>query len=503
MKTHEDRFAEQKQYDSRHSPSLIYSLVTVMSAKKCAINWIVNNKARVIEVSDKVWGLAELGLVEFKSSKLIGDELEKHGFRVKREIAGMPTAFIAAWGEGAPVIGIMGEYDALPGLSQKKIPRQEPLEAGKPGHGCGHNIHGASGMAAAIAVKDAMERFGIEGVIRFFGCPAEENFSGKVYMVRDGYFNGVDAVISHHPNNMNEVPLRSNLAVNSVKFHFYGKASHAAASPEQGRSALDAVELMNTGVNYLREHIIQDARIHYVVEKGGDQPNIVPSYARSWYYVRAPERDQTEFIHNWVLDIAKGAAMMTRTQLKVEFLEGSYNLIPNRTISELIVENMREIGPPRRSMQDLEFAKEIAKTITAEMKTAQLKKSKRPGWERLVDKLIDDEIPDPWGEGEINHGSTDVADVSWKAPTVEFGTATWILGTPAHSWQAVAQSGAGLGHVSLIFAAKAMAATAISLLTNKEVLGKAKEEHRRRINAKKYQSPIPPEHKPPLNIWNR
>jgi len=471
--------------------------------KEYAFDWIENNKKLLIEISDKVWEFAELGLVEFKSSALLADELEKHGFRVERGIAGMPTAFVATWGEEKPVIGIMGEYDALPGLSQKKVPWKEPLELGKPGHGCGHNIHGTSGMAAAIAVKKAMEKHKIKGTIKFFGCPAEENFSGKMYMVRDGYFSDANAVISHHPSTMNDVTLESCLAVNSVKFHFYGKASHAGDSPEHGRSALDAVELMNMGVNYLREHVIQDARIHYVVEKGGDQPNIVPSYARSWYYVRAPERDQVEFIYNWILDIAKGAAIMTKTEVKVEFFEGIYNLIPNRTIAELIVKNMREIGLPKYSDEDLKFTEEVAKTITREEKIAQLKKSKRPGWERLVDKLIDDEVPDPWGEGEVSHGSTDVADVSWQAPTVEFGTASGVLGTPGHSWQDVAQSGVGLGHKSLIFAAKVMAATAIDLLTNEDLLNKAREEHRRRIGGKKYRSPIPPDHKPPLDVWEK
>jgi len=471
--------------------------------KKSAFDWIENNKELIIGISDKIWEFAELGLIEFKSSALLADELEKHGFRVERGSAGMPTAFVATWGEGKPVIGIMGEYDALPGLSQKKVPQKETLEQGKPGHGCGHNIHGTSGMAAAIAVKKTMERDNRKGTIRFFGCPAEENFSGKVFMVRDGYFTDVNAVISHHPSTMNEASMMSSLAVNSVKFHFYGKASHAGGSPEQGRSALDAVELMNIGVNYLREHVIQDARIHYVIEKGGDQPNVVPPYARSWYYVRAPERDQMEFIYNWILDIAKGAATMTRTEVKTEFLEGSYNVIPNRTISELIVKNMREIGLPRYSDEDLKFAEEIAKTFTPEMKIAQLRKSKRPGWERLLDKLIDDEIPDPWGEGEVSHGSTDVADVSWQAPTVEFGTATGVLGTPGHSWQAVAQNGVGVGHKSLIFAAKVLAATAIDLLTNEDALNKAREEHRQRIGNKKYTSPIPPDHKPPLDVWER
>lgn len=471
--------------------------------KEYAFDWIEKNKDRIVEISDTVWEFAELGLIEFKSSALLADELEKHEFRVERGIADMPTAFLATWGEEKPVIGIMGEYDALPGLSQKKVPLNAPLKPGAPGHGCGHNIHGTSGMAAAIAVKKAMEKHKIKGTIKFFGCPAEENFSGKVYMVREGYFNNIDAVISHHPSAMNAADLRSSLAVNSIKFHFYGKASHAGASPEQGRSALDAVELMNMGVNYLREHVIQDARIHYIIEKGGDQPNIVPPYARSWYYIRAPERDQLESIYNWILDIAKGAAIMTRTEVKTEFLEGSYNVIPNRTISELIVKNMREIGLPKYNEEDWKFVEKIAKTITPEMKIAQLKKSKRPGWEKLVDKLVDDEIPDPWGEGELSHGSTDVADVSWQAPTVEFNTATWVLGTPGHSWQNVAQSAVGLGHSSLIFSAKVMAATSLDLLMNAEILNKAKEEHKRRMGNKKYKSPIPAEHKPPLDAWEK
>jgi len=471
--------------------------------KESAIEWIEKNRERLIHISDTIWEYAELGLREYKSSKLLADELEKHGFKVERGVAGMPTAFVATWGSGKPIIGIMGEYDALPGLSQKVVPRREPLKPGAPGHGCGHNIHGTSGMAAAIAVKVAMEKHGLEGTVKFFGCPAEENFSGKVFMVRDGVFEGVDAVLSHHPSSMNAATLKSSLAINSARFHFYGKAAHAGGSPEEGRSALDAVELMNVGVNYLREHIIQDARIHYVIEKGGEQPNIVPEYARSWYYVRAPERDQVEYIYDWVVDIAKGAALMTRTRVEVEFLEGIYNLIPNRTLAELVVSNMREIGLPEYSEEDLKFAKEITKTIPRESKINQLRKSGRPGWERLVDKLMDDEVPDPWGEGEVSHGSTDVADVSWQAPTLEFSTAAWVLGTPGHSWQAVAQSAAGTGHKSLIFASKVLAASVLDLLTNPGLLEKAKQEHRKRLKGRKYVSPIPPEHKPPLDAWEK
>jgi len=473
------------------------------SEKSYVTSWIEDNKERIIKISDEIWRFAELGLIEHKSSSLLIKELEKHGFKIERGVAGMPTAFIASYGDSKPIIAIMGEYDALPGLSQKKVPYKEPLEPGKPGHGCGHNIHGASGMAAAIAVRYAMEKYGLKGTVRFYGCPAEENFSGKVFMVRDGCFRDVDAAISHHPGSMNCATLKSCLALNSAKFHFYGKAAHAGGSPDQGRSALDAVELMDIGVNFLREHIIQDARIHYIIEKGGNQPNIVPDYARSWYYVRAPEREQVEFIYNWVLDIAEGAAKMTRTELKHEFLGGLYNRIPNRVISETIVRNMREIGLPKYTDEEIKFAEEIAKSIPPEMKIEALRRSKRPGWERLIDKLVDDEIPDPWGEGDVSHGSTDVADVSWQAPTVEFSTATWVLGTPGHSWQATAQSGVGLGHKSLIFASKVMASTVIDLMTNVDLLNEAKEEFKQRLRGRKYKSPIPPDMKPPIDIWEK
>ena len=473
------------------------------SEKSYVTSWIEDNKERIIKISDEIWRFAELGLIEHKSSSLLIKELEKHGFKIERGVAGMSTAFIASYGDSKPIIAIMGEYDALPGLSQKKVPYKEPLEPGKPGHGCGHNIHGASGMAAAIAVRYAMEKYGLKGTVRFYGCPAEENFSGKVFMVRDGCFRDVDAAISHHPGSMNCATLKSCLALNSAKFHFYGKAAHAGGSPDQGRSALDAVELMDIGVNFLREHIIQDARIHYIIEKGGNQPNIVPDYARSWYYVRAPEREQVEFIYNWVLDIAEGAAKMTRTELKHEFLGGLYNRIPNRVISETIVRNMREIGLPKYTDEEIKFAEEIAKSIPPEMKIEALRRSKRPGWERLIDKLIDDEIPDPWGEGDVSHGSTDVADVSWQAPTVEFSTATWVLGTPGHSWQATAQSGVGLGHKSLIFASKVMALTVIDLMTNVDLLNEAKEEFKQRLRGRKYKSPIPPDMRPPIDIWEK
>jgi len=468
--------------------------------KQNAWDWIDENRERLIEISDAIWGYAELGLMEHKSSKLLADELEKHGFKVERGVAGMPTAFVATWGEGKPVIGVMGEYDALPGISQKKVPEKDPMIEGAPGHGCGHNIHGVSGMAGAIAIRYALKESGLEGTVKFYGTPAEENYDGKVFMARAGLFNGVEACLSHHPGSINVAGLASSNAVNNVKFHFYGKTSHAAGSPEQGRSALDAVELMNVGVNFLREHVIEKARIHYVIEEGGGQPNVVPDYARSWYYVRAPERDQLEPIYNRILKIAEGAAMMTETALKVEFLGGCYNKLPNKALSKLVTANMREIGAPRYTGEELEFAGRIAESFPKEQKRDALKNRKVPDWEMYVDVDLVTDILDAWDEGEVSAGSTDVSDVSWKTPTMEFSTTTFVLGAPGHSWQHVACSGTSIGHKSLIFAAKTIAGTVLDLMTKPELFKKARDEFRKRMEGRTYRCPIPDEIQPPLEV---
>jgi aminobenzoyl-glutamate utilization protein B len=472
-------------------------------AKLDALNWIDKNEKIVIKVSDELWEYAELGFIEHKSAKLLSDKLERHGFRLERSVAGIPTAFVASWGSGKPIIGVMGEYDALMGVSQKKIPHKEPIVEGGNGHGCGHNIHGTSGITGAIAARYAMEKHDLDGTIRFFGTPAEESGSGKVWMVRAGVFDGVEAVFSHHPGAMNYGGIGSSLANNSVKFHFYGKTSHAAGSPEQGRSALDAVELMNIGVNYLREHVIQDARMHYVIEAGGGQPNVVPDYARSWYLIRAPEREQVDSIYSRVLKIAEGATLMTETRFEVEFLKAVYNKLPSKTLSNLVSSNMRLLGTPKWSKEEMAFAEELSQNVPPEQKRDSLRKSKRPGWEKLESVIMDASIPDAWDEGEVGHGSTDVSDVSWKAPTMEFSTATWPLGIPGHSWMNVAASGTGIGHKSLIFASKIIAASVVDLLTKPELLKEAWEEQNRRSLGKIYKSPLPVDAKPPLEMWGK
>jgi len=462
--------------------------------------WIEDNKDRIVETSEALWGYAELGLVEYRSAKMLSDELEREGFRVDRAIAGMPTAFAATWGNGPPVIGILGEYDALPGLSQRPVPWREPLEEGAPGHGCGHNIHGSSGMAGAIAAKAVMESEGLRGTVRFYGCPAEENYDGKVFMVRSSLFDGVDACLSHHPGQLNTARLASSNALNSVKFHFHGRSAHAGGSPEQGRSALDAVELMNVGVNYMREHLTEKARIHYVIEAGGGQPNVVPDYARSWFYVRAPERDQVERIYDWVLRIADGADLMAGTTHKVEFIGGCYNLMPNRALSSLVVTNMRDIGVPEYTAEEMAFARKIAETVPPEQKRDSLRKSELPNWEQYMDVNLVQTVIEPWDEGKVMGGSTDVADVSWKTPTIEFSTATFVLGAPGHSWHATACSGMSIGHKSLIFAAKTIAGATLDLLTKPELLEKARSEFTERIKGRLYRSPIPDELPPPLEV---
>ena len=470
--------------------------------KKDAWDWISDNEKKIIEASVKVWELAELGLVEEKSAKYLTNILEEHGFTIEMGVAGMPTAFVATYGKGDPTIGFMGEYDALPGLSQKPVPYQDPIEEGAPGHGCGHNIHGVTGVMSAIATKTMMEKHGLKGTLKFFGTPAEETYSGKVFMVRAGCFDGVDVVFSHHPGRFNVAGLGSSLAMNSAKFHFYGTTAHSAATPYVGRSALDAIELMNVGVNFMREHVVQEARLHYVIESGGMQPNVVPDYARSWYYVRAPEREQVDQIYEWVLKIAEGAALMTQTELKVEFIEGLSNELPSKGMSELVIANMREIGAPEYTDEEMKFAKEMAKSVTKEMKSEQLRASKRPGWEKLVedDVQIDREIHDPWDEEIVWPGSTDTGDVSWIAPTMEFQTATVTLAAAGHDWQFTACCGMGIGHKSLIFATKVMTGSVVELLTNPDLLKKIKDEHAEVMTGKKYICPIPKDVKPPLDI---
>jgi aminobenzoyl-glutamate utilization protein B len=472
-------------------------------SKEIALKWIEDNKDHIIEISDKVWEYAEVGLQEYQTAELLSNEIEKHGFKVERGVADMPTAFVATWGKGKPVLGVLGELDALAGISQKAVPYRDPVKEGGSGHGCGHNMHGTGGMAAAIAIKNAMEASGILGTVKFYGCPAEETLVGKVWMVRHGLFDGVDVVLSHHPGLNNTAGTGSSLSMNSFKVHFYGRTAHSAGDPENGISALDALELMSNGVNFMREHVIEKARIHYVTEAGGGQPNVVPEYARVWYYVRAPERDQVEYIYNWVLQIADGADKMARTTHKIEFLNGCYNKVPNSELSKLVVKNMREIGAPKHDAEDIAFAEKLNEFIDKDLKFNGLRNSGLPGWEDLVDKLFDERILDDYTAGTVGAGSTDVSDVSWATPTIEFSTACNMLGTPFHSWQEVAQSGSSIGHKGLIFASKVMATSGIEILTDPDLLKRIRDEWTKRLVGRTYKPPIPLDLKPPLKQFDK
>ncbi len=465
--------------------------------KETAWKWIDDNYDQLTNISDEIWGYAEYGLCEDKSSKLIADTLRDHGFKVQQGVAKMPTAILAEKGEGCPIIAVMGEYDALPNLSNKKAPVKEALVEGGMGHGCGHNVHGTTALAAAIAAGKALEEHGVKGTIRFYGTPAEENFSGKRIMVNHGLFDDVDAALSHHPGSLNVATLASSNVISGAYFHFHGRSSHAAGNPEAGRSALDAIELMNVGVNYLREHIIPDARIHYVIESGGGQPNVVPDYARSHYYIRAPEQELLDPVKRRVLKIAEGAALMTETRLEAEMSPGGYHKIPNKVLSTIVTANMRLVGPPEYSPEDYEFAAKIAESFPNEDRMNGLRKNKVPDWEKYTDTDLVTTIFDAWNDGTTSPGSTDVADVSWITPTMEFNTCCNVNGAPGHSWQFTACSGTGIGHKSLIFAAKTMAGSVLDLLKDPELAKQAREEQQKRLRGKTYDQD--PTVEPPLD----
>lgn len=478
----------------------IHSPVTDLTAKKTALDWVDEHSNELVKAHDRIWAWAEVGLQENRTGSLLADALEKEGFSVQQGIAGMPSAFVATWGAGKPVIGIMGELDALPGLSQKAVPWNEPVVEGAAGHGCGHHGYAVAAFGGAVAAKTAMMKHGIHGTVKCYGCPAEETLVGKVFMVRDGFFADVDACLGHHPGSSNSVSLGSGNAMNSVKFEFRGVASHAAGSPEQGKSALDAIELMNIGVNFMREHIVQEARLHYVIEDGGHEPNVVPAYARSWYYVRAPTRDLVDQYYDWVLKIAEGANLMARTSYNVKFLTGVHNGIPNRVLAETIVANMREIGAPTYDQDELQFAKELAKSIPREQKRTGLSRSPLPNAMDLLDVDLNSRIYDPYGEERRGGGgSSDVADVAWNTPTQQFSTSMFIVGSPGHSWQNVASGGTRIGHKSTIFASKVMATTVLDLLMNPLLVSNAKEEWSKHLEGLVYRSPLPPDLKPPLD----
>jgi aminobenzoyl-glutamate utilization protein B len=460
-----------------------------------ALAYLDEQDEKLSYLAREIWDHPEIALEERFAADLLARECEAAGFSVERNIGQMPTAFVASWGSGKPIIGILGEYDALPGLSQGLASNREPLINGGPGHGCGHNLFGVASFGAALAIKTLMEQHQIGGTIRFYGCPAEETLVGKTFMAKAGAFNDLDAALAWHPGDTNSIWAGSSLAMNSFKVNFYGVASHAAVDPHNGRSALDGAMLMDVGVNYLREHIIPEARIHSVITSGGQAPNVVPAYAQIWYYVRAPRRDQVEAIYNRVLDIAKGAALMSGTTYDIDFVTGCYELLPNDTLAQLILEKLELAGKPSFTAEEQAFAKQLQGTFTPgtlehafafaqRMTTIELDPQaiEQPLWEHVLP---------PIQTTMAMPGSTEVGDVSHITPTSQLTTTCWPLGTPAHSWQIVASSGSSIGFKGMLLAAKALALTGLDLLTRPDVLAAAQAEFARKKRGTAYISPVP------------
>jgi len=416
------------------------------------------------KIAHQIWEFAEPGYLEVKSSALLQEELKAAGFDVKAGVAGIPTAFVASYGAGGPVIGILAEYDALPGLSNTTDPEQKALVNGAAGHGCGHNLFGTASVAAAIAVKDWLKSSGTKGTVRLFGCPAEEGGSGKVYMVRAGLFNDVDAVLHWHPGNANTASISPWLANKNAKFRFYGTAAHAAGSPDKGRSALDAVEAMDNMVNMMREHIPQETRIHYVITHGGEAPNVVPAFAEVYYYVRNPEMQNVKDIWERLVKTAEGAALGTGTTMKYELIGGVYNMLPNVTLSKIMHKNLTLVNGFTYTAEEKAFAQKIQATLVGNSKNAPLESATA--------------TIQPFTISTESRGaaSSDVGDVSWTVPTAGISTATFIPGSSGHSWQNVAAAGSTIGEKGMIIAAKTIALSAYDLFKNPAAIAESKKE---------------------------
>ena len=419
-------------------------------------------RADYADVAMQIWKFAELGYLETKSSALLQQQLAAAGFTVKAGVADIPTAFVASYGSGKPVIAFIGEFDALPGLSQAAVPERKVIANGAPGHGCGHNLLGTGSMAAAIAVKDWLAAGGRPGTVRFYGTPAEEGGGAKGYMVRAGLFDDVDAAISWHPGQANDASPSSNLAIVSAKFRFHGIAAHAAAAPDRGRSALEAVEAMDAMVNMMRQHVPQETRIHDIITQGGAAENIVPDFAEVSYMARHPDMRVLDAVWQRIVDAARGAALGTGTTMDFEMTSADYNILPNAYLADLQRKNLQAVGGVKYSPEERAFAEALRKTMIGPLTPLGSEEQVQPPTET------------------ITPASTDLGDVSWKVPTTEFITATWVPGTAAHSWQAVACDGMSIGVKGMLVAAKTMALTGMDLFTSPDHLARARAEFDRR-----------------------
>lgn len=450
--------------------------------KQSTIGYLETSYPKDKTTAHTIWNYAELGYKETKSAALHVQHLQEAGFKVETGVAGIPTAFVATYGSGSPVIGILAEYDALPGLAQAAVANKQPIEGKTAGHGCGHHLFGTASVSAGIAIKQLIESKKITGTIKVYGCPAEEGGSGKVYMVREGLFKEVDAVIHWHPDDQNKVYMTGFIANKSAKFKFQGIASHAAMSPENGRSALDGVEAMNHMANMLREHIPQETRIHYVITNGGKAPNVVPDFAEVYYYVRHPKREVTVDVFDRIAKAAEGAAIGTGTTMTYEIVGGTHDLLINQTLAEVMQANLNQVGGVTYTDAEKAFAKQLQASFIGKIPAIEEASTVQPLQKEIT----------------AGGGSSDVSDVSYVVPTVGLEAATWIPGTSAHSWQAVACGGTEIGTKGMLVAAKTMALTAIDLFSKPAIIAKAKEEFIKSVGNYQYK-PLLGDRKPALN----
>ena len=442
---------------------------------------IDKHKSKFENVALEIWDYAELGYLEKNSSSLLASSLEDEGFTIKKGLAGIPSAFIAEFNNGGPVIGILGEFDALPGLAQTTSPFKEVANnSNGAGHACGHHLFGAASAWAAVAIKEWIVKNNIRGTIRFYGTPAEEGGSGKVYMVREGLFEDVDIVLHWHPDDSNSANSRTSNSNKSAKFTFSGISAHAAGSPEQGRSALDGVEAMNHMVNMMREHIPQESRIHYVITKGGLAPNVVPDLAEVYYYVRHPKMTVVEDLFLRVVNTANGAAIGTDTKMTYEVMHGNFSLLPNDTLQKIVHKNLESLGGIKYNAQENAYASLMYETFFEPDNQIGSQETVRPF------------------KTSHGYGSTDVGDVSWNVPTAGFRAATWVPGTASHSWQAVASGGTSIGLKGAELAAKTLAMSAIEIYSNPSIIKEAKDELNERVGKNFEYKPLLGDRNPPL-----
>ena len=463
----------------------ITSTGLAQDSKETVLQYIDDNASLYGEVAQKIWDWAEVGYLETQSSNLLQQQLVTAGFEVTNGVAGIPTAFVATWrsGNGGPTVGILAEYDALPGITQNRNPLRDVIDHKAAGHACGHHLFGTGSVAAAIATKMWMQQSGQVGELRLYGTPAEEGGAGKVYMVRDGLFDDVDAVLHWHPSDANSADARSSLANKSAKFRFTGLSAHAAGAPHRGRSALDGVEAMNHMVNLMREHVPMETRIHYVITSGGSAPNVVPDFAEVYYYVRHPNPAQVNEIFNRVVQAANGAALGTDTDVDFEVIHGIYNVLPNVSLQEAIHSNLLRVGGVEYTAEERSFATTLRNSLPPNAPSVETAANIRP---MIVSER---------GGG----GSTDVADVSWAVATGGMRAATWVPGTSSHSWQAVAAGGTSIGNKGMVVAAKTLALTAVDLFTNENLMERAKSEHQNRLPENWVYQPLLGDRPPPLD----